>query len=67
MGADILSLQARACAETGGSTCLASAWSVYNDLAEQQPEALDTLLSNTWPIQTYVPSRSRLLLTHNIQ
>lgn len=54
MGSDILALQARECAKAGGSTYLASSWSIHNDLARQQPEVLETLFSKSWPIQVYV-------------
>lgn len=54
MGSDILALQARECAKSGGRTYLASSWSIHNDLARRQPEVLETLFSNSWPIQVYV-------------
>ena len=57
MGSDILALQARECAKAGGSTYLASSWSIHNDLARRQPEVLETLFSNSWPIQVYVVPR----------
>lgn len=54
MGSDILALQARECAKTGGGTYLASSWCIHNDLARRQPEVLETLFSKSWPIQVYV-------------
>lgn len=53
MGGDILSLQARDSAKTGGDTYLASAATIYNDLATNHRGALDALLRSDWPIQTY--------------
>ena len=54
MGADILSLQSRGSARVGGSTYLASAATIYNELAATDPKALTTLLANDWPLQLYV-------------
>jgi hypothetical protein len=51
MGSDILALQVRQLADQGGSTYLASAWSVFNDLATTDPESLEALFEPKWPIQ----------------
>ncbi|CAI4212897.1 unnamed protein product [Parascedosporium putredinis] len=51
MGCDILCLQARQSAASGGYTYLASGATVFNDIATRSPEAIDTLFENGWPIQ----------------
>ncbi|SPN98751.1 related to TfdA family oxidoreductase [Cephalotrichum gorgonifer] len=51
MGSDVLCLQVRECAQTGGGTHLASSWSIYNDLVREKPEVIETLFSSSWPIQ----------------
>ncbi len=54
MGADILALHTRQTALKGGSTHVASAWKVYNELAVSNPRVLETLADASWPIQMYV-------------
>jgi hypothetical protein len=54
MGADILALHARALAETGGNTFVASSWTIYKELAASYPAALETLRHANWPIQVSV-------------
>ncbi|KAL2670592.1 hypothetical protein Neosp_014380 [[Neocosmospora] mangrovei] len=51
MGCDILSLQVRHSAEKGGYTYLSSAWTVFNDLLNREPEVVKTLLTPNWPVQ----------------
>ena len=51
MGCDILSLQVRHSAHEGGYTYLSSAWTVFNDLLNREPEAVKTLLAPDWPVQ----------------
>ncbi|KAK7414352.1 hypothetical protein QQX98_006794 [Neonectria punicea] len=51
MGCEILSLQVRNSASKGGNTCLTSAWWVFNDLLNREPEVVKTLLTPNWPIQ----------------
>lgn len=54
MGCDILCLQARQSAASGGYTYLASGATVFNDIKARSPETIDTLFENEWPIQVYV-------------
>ncbi|KAI5458504.1 hypothetical protein BGZ63DRAFT_492075 [Mariannaea sp. PMI_226] len=51
MGCDILALQVRDSADKGGSTYLSSAWTVFNDLLNREPDVLKTLLTPEWPVQ----------------
>lgn len=51
MGCDILSLQVRNIADKGGYTYLSSAWWVFNDLLNREPEVVKTLLAPNWPVQ----------------
>ncbi|KAH7242242.1 hypothetical protein BKA59DRAFT_513755 [Fusarium tricinctum] len=51
MGCDILSLQVRNSANKGGYTYLSSAWTVFNDLLNREPEVVKTLLTPNWPVQ----------------
>jgi hypothetical protein len=51
MGCDILSLQVRDSANKGGYTYLSSAWTVFNDLLNREPEVIKTLLTPNWPVQ----------------
>ncbi|KAG4253318.1 hypothetical protein FPRO03_07278 [Fusarium proliferatum] len=51
MGCDILSLQVRDSANKGGYTYLSSAWTVFNDLLNREPEVVKTLLTPNWPVQ----------------
>ncbi|KAH6889704.1 hypothetical protein B0T10DRAFT_404277 [Thelonectria olida] len=51
MGCDILSLQVRDSADKGGYTYLSSAWSVFNDLLNREPDVIKTLLTPNWPVQ----------------
>ncbi|RSM08093.1 hypothetical protein CDV31_008306 [Fusarium ambrosium] len=38
-------------AEKGGHTYLSSAWTVFNDLLNREPEVVKTLLTPNWPVQ----------------
>ncbi|KAH7247062.1 hypothetical protein B0J15DRAFT_469120 [Fusarium solani] len=38
-------------AEQGGYTYLSSAWTVFNDLLNREPEVVKTLLTPNWPVQ----------------
>ncbi|RSL52798.1 hypothetical protein CEP53_007971 [Fusarium sp. AF-6] len=38
-------------AEKGGYTYLSSAWTVFNDLLNREPEVVKTLLTPNWPVQ----------------
>ncbi|CAM1502688.1 Fc.00g074640.m01.CDS01 [Cosmosporella sp. VM-42] len=51
MGCDILSLQVRHSAYEGGYTYLSSAWTVFNDLLNREPEVVRTLMAPNWPVQ----------------
>jgi len=53
MGADLMGLQVRESAASGGNTYLASAWSIYNDLLSTKPEVVKELFAPSWPIQVY--------------
>lgn len=67
MGADILALQVRDCAEEGGHTYVASAGKIFCELAARRPDIIETLSRADWPIQVFVfvPFNSLLLrLSH---
>ncbi|KAM4064495.1 taurine catabolism dioxygenase tauD, tfdA family protein [Hirsutella rhossiliensis] len=51
MGCDVLALQVRQSARTGGYTYLASAAAVFNHILREEPEVALTLLSPNWPVQ----------------
>ncbi|PFH61073.1 hypothetical protein XA68_18281 [Ophiocordyceps unilateralis] len=51
MGCDILALQVRQSAESGGCTYLSSAWAVFNQLLRQEPDLAKVLLTPNWPVQ----------------
>lgn len=63
MGADILALQVRDCAEEGGHTYVASAGKIFCELAARRPDIIETLSRADWPIQVFVfvPFNSLLL------
>ena len=54
MGADILALQVRECAEEGGHTFVASAGKIVCELALRRPDVIETLSRADWPIQVLV-------------
>ncbi|RDA94931.1 hypothetical protein CP533_0097 [Ophiocordyceps camponoti-saundersi (nom. inval.)] len=51
MGCDILALQVRQNATSGGCTSLSSAWTVFNHLVREEPDTAATLLTPNWPVQ----------------
>ncbi|KXX81456.1 hypothetical protein MMYC01_201762 [Madurella mycetomatis] len=51
MGTDVLALHIRSLAEIGGSTFVASSWTIYRELVTSYPEVLETLRHPGWPIQ----------------
>ncbi|KAM0292031.1 hypothetical protein ACHAO9_003594 [Fusarium lateritium] len=59
MGCDILSLQVRNSANKGGYTYLSSAWTVFNDLLNREPEVVKLLLTPDWPVQLVSDSSGR--------
>ena len=54
MGTDVLALQVRSLAETGGNTFVASSWTIYTELVKAYPDVLQTLCDPSWPIQVLV-------------
>ncbi|KAI1396843.1 Clavaminate synthase-like protein [Hypoxylon fuscum] len=52
MGCEILSMQVRDRADSGGHTCVASMTAIYNDLLHSNPWVLHVLARHNWPIQT---------------
>ncbi|XXG99560.1 hypothetical protein Hte_005899 [Hypoxylon texense] len=52
MGCEILSMQVRDQADTGGHTCVASIAAIYNDLVRSNPWALHLLAEHNWPVQS---------------
>ncbi|KAI0160084.1 Clavaminate synthase-like protein [Hypoxylon sp. FL1284] len=52
MGCEILCMQIRDQADTGGHTCVASITAIYNDLLRSNPWALHVLAEHNWPIQS---------------
>ncbi|POR31577.1 Uncharacterized protein TPAR_08235 [Tolypocladium paradoxum] len=51
MGCDILALQVRHSAHSGGHTYLSSAWAVFNALVREESEVARSLLTPNWPVQ----------------
>ncbi|PNY29040.1 Uncharacterized protein TCAP_01040 [Tolypocladium capitatum] len=51
MGCDILALQVRHSAHSGGYTYLSSAWTLFNTLVREEPEVAVSLLTSNWPVQ----------------
>ncbi|KAL2191637.1 Clavaminate synthase-like protein [Thermothelomyces heterothallicus CBS 203.75] len=51
MGADVLALHVRSLPKSGGSTFVASSWTIYRELAESYPTVLEALCDANWPIQ----------------
>jgi hypothetical protein len=47
---DIISLFAIGVAEEGGESKIASSWTVYNEIAKDRPDLIDTL-ANDWVFQ----------------
>ncbi|KAI1849909.1 hypothetical protein JX265_013496 [Neoarthrinium moseri] len=52
MGCDILAIQVRECAQTGGRTCVVPFSAVYNELAVSNPQVLQVLARSDWPVRT---------------
>ncbi|KAK4100171.1 Clavaminate synthase-like protein [Parathielavia hyrcaniae] len=51
MGTDLLALHIRSLAAAGGSTFVASSWTIYKELVVAYPEVLKALVEPSWPIQ----------------
>jgi len=45
---DILGMQTRSCAATGGNHIIASTWKIYNELAATRPDLLEILKEPNW-------------------
>jgi len=50
---DVLALFTQSCLEESGNSMLASAWTVYNELAATRPDLIHTLAKPDWPHDTY--------------
>ncbi|KAK3934286.1 putative taurine catabolism dioxygenase TauD [Diplogelasinospora grovesii] len=50
---DCLCLFTQSLAEVGGRSVVASAWTVYNELAATRPDLIHTLAAPDWPFDTY--------------
>lgn len=64
---DVLGLLTRSCSAQGGRSILASAWTIYNELAATRPDLLHVLAASDWPFDTYgrtPPYYTRPLLYH---
>ncbi|KAK3989621.1 hypothetical protein QBC44DRAFT_82598 [Cladorrhinum sp. PSN332] len=62
---DILALQTRSNAQTGGANLLASSWTVYNKLMEKDPAIVDLLAQPNWSFDSrgeFFPCSTRPLL-----
>jgi len=51
MGTDILALHVRSLPMGGGSTFVASSWTIYRELVASYPTVLEALCDPSWPIQ----------------
>ncbi|PKS11057.1 hypothetical protein jhhlp_002818 [Lomentospora prolificans] len=51
MGCDILCLQVRQSALSGGGTYLVSGATIFNDLVQSKPDVIQTLFERKWPVQ----------------
>lgn len=51
MGAEILALQYRQLAKSGGATSVSSARTIFEELSLQNPDVLSTLMAPIWPVQ----------------
>ncbi|KAI0602175.1 hypothetical protein F4775DRAFT_227399 [Biscogniauxia sp. FL1348] len=66
--ADCLCLFTQNLAESGGCSVVASAWTVYNELAATRPDLLHVLAEPNWPFDTYgrnPPYYSRSLMYYH--
>jgi hypothetical protein len=50
---DTLGIATRSCSARGGRGLVASAWTVYNELAATRPDLIHTLAKPNWPHDTY--------------
>ncbi|KAF7193762.1 Taurine hydroxylase-like protein SAT17 [Pseudocercospora fuligena] len=50
---DTLALITQQCSAEGGRSVIASAWTIYNELAATRPDILHTLAASDWPFDTY--------------
>jgi len=65
---DVVGLLTRNCSAKGGSSILASSWTVYNELAATRPDLIHVLSKPDWPFDTYgrdPPYYRRALLYYN--
>lgn len=51
---DCLCLFTKNLSEKGGRSILASAYTVYNEIAATRPDIIHTLAESNWPFDTYV-------------
>ena len=51
---DCLALMTYDCCATGGASIIASAWTIYNELAQHRPDIIHVLAEPNWPFDTYV-------------
>lgn len=58
---DIVALFALETAAQGGTSKISSSWRVYNDLAENRPDLINTL-AEPWPFEEYVPASSHPII-----
>ncbi|KAK6338446.1 hypothetical protein TWF730_002506 [Orbilia blumenaviensis] len=68
--ADILAMQVRACAAQGGKHIIASAASIYNELADSEVETLEVLAQPDWAFDSrseLLPTNTRPLLSYHDQ
>jgi len=48
MFCNVLAMQIRGCAASGGNHIIASAWKVYNELARTRKDLLEVLTAPNW-------------------
>ncbi|KAI1493289.1 hypothetical protein F5X96DRAFT_237441 [Biscogniauxia mediterranea] len=61
MGCEILSMQVRDCAVTGGRTNVVSAGAIYNEMMKNDSWALDLLAQPNWPVRVAKKDSSYVL------
>lgn len=49
---DIVATMTRHCSTDGGMCTIASAWTVYNELAAARPDLIHVLAKPDWPFDT---------------
>ncbi|KAK0732060.1 hypothetical protein B0H67DRAFT_93173 [Lasiosphaeris hirsuta] len=62
---DVVSTLTKSCGGSGGSAIVASAWTVYNELAATRPDLIHVLAEPNWPFDTFMrdpPFYNRALL-----